>query len=149
MDFQDLDLAIQVASIEYTWGSLTVAAEAKKMKISDTVYAADTVIDPGLSFTYDALFYYVSASYQITDDLGVGVYYSFRDDNADDHTVSGPNNTGKDYCAAVSYALTDWWLLKLEYHRIDGFVMLDDVPDTNTKSNDQWNYFVLKTTVSF
>jgi len=92
------------------------------------------------------------ASYQATDRLGYGLYYSYENRA---HKTAGsssdPTQYTKDWAAATSYALTASWTVKAEIHLMDGrsqlFTQGDDNQWNGTKN--RWAYLVLKSTLSF
>ena len=160
---ESLDLTYWVGGLEYTWGDLTLAAEAKWMEM-DGISKMPPMMGGDSPFHRDLFFAYLSAAYQVTDRLGLGAYYGYEDDNDGGHEIADLDVT-QDWCAAVSYNLTSWWILKFETHWLDGVGILYSVPDANDLpvqlppgaipppgvqiTNDDWFYFVLKTTLSF
>lgn len=160
---ENLDLTYWVGGLEYTWGNLTLAAEAKWMEM-DGISKLPPMMGGDSVFHRDLFFAYLSASYQVTERIGLAAYYGYEDDN---HGGSEPADLDitEDWCAAISYSVTDWWILKFEAHWMDGIGILYSVPDENTlpvqlppgavpppgfrTQNDDWLYFVLKTTLSF
>lgn len=142
------------ASVEYTRGAWQFAAEYLRIKSTfDVVYPAP--IGSRVSKS-ESDGYYVSATWQANDRLQLGAYYSEayadRHDHAGRNRLVVPHHTAylKDTAFAASYNLTSWWLLKGEIHFFDGTRGLSAATNGDALTwKPRWNYFVLKSTVSF
>lgn len=158
---EGVDLLYYTFSIEYTWRNLVLATESKVLTMEGTYNVPSFPPLNNTAWESDIYFAYVSASYQALDWLGLGAYYGYEDNNTE-ADVPGNRDITHDYCAAVSFNITDWWIIKLEGHYIDGVGLLLGTPDENPGAtppvagpgapqtfNDEWTYFVLKTTISF
>ncbi len=137
-----LDTEIWIASVEYTWNSLVVAAEYASYLLKDMP---------------DQQRYYLSGSYRFTDlleaGLFYGVYYPDEDDKDGENQVAmgHPDFSGwqKDLCAALRFDLNAYWIFKIEGHYVNGTA---DVLPRNTpfdSMEEDWFYGVAKTTFSF
>jgi hypothetical protein len=146
----DMEIVFRTWSAEYTRGNLTLSAEHKKLDIDGRSFVpAFGIAETQRMPVQRLLFAYGSATYQLTDRLGVGTYYSYRDN--DYTTRSNPNwrSVSHDYCGAVSFAATRSLLLKAEYHRIDGQNLPADTTRGVALTERYWNYVVLKATFTF
>lgn len=100
--------------------------------------------------------WYTSATYQATDRLQLGAYYSEgyadKSDHGGKNRLIVPQHTGylKDTAAAAAFNLTSWWVLKGEVHFENGTRGITAAlnGDAMTWKKD-WTYYVLKSTVSF
>ncbi len=157
-----LDLYFRTLSVEYTKDKWVLAAEYKMMDIvgvATLIPALQSLPPPVNAFANTVRdlryeFYYGMVSYQATDKLGLGFYYSHTTDdrNNGQGLRSSPTASSDDYCAAVSYALNDWCVVKAEVHQFDGRNLINTAGDNNRQSSateTKWNYLVLKTTLSF
>jgi hypothetical protein len=145
-----VDVTTNVASVEYTKDKWTAVAEYKYARNgASTEIAAFGV--KGQKSTSRSQNWYGQLSYQATKTLGFGVYYSYLDSDPKSLDASDDKfTTLKDTAGAVSYAITPWWIVKAEYHFLDGLSGLNVVADSNPAATDSsWNYIVLKTTLSF
>jgi hypothetical protein len=151
VESRNMTIQFSTASAEYTRGKWTFAAEYKKIDIDGYTFAPKLgMMSAGREAIQRLLFYYVSASYQWTDKLGVAAYYSFRDDNYEKRrSVNNWQEVGKDYCVAGSYALTEQFLLKLEYHWNDGTPLIGDTTRGVSYNQRHWDNIVAKVTFSF
>jgi len=131
-----IDYGVHVLSAEYSRGKWVASTEFKR---STSRVKIPTF---GVSSTSHEDDWYAQLTYQATDKLGLGAYYcrSFFETKGVDNDVA----------IAASYALQPWWLVKAEIHEMEGINNLGVVGDTNTGATDKtWNYYVVKTTVSF
>jgi hypothetical protein len=133
----EIDYQTHVVSIEYTRGKWTAVTEYKHTASTNTV--TNFPVPPSTSHEDHA---YAQLTYQATDKLGLGVYYCYSD-----YETKGVD---KDTAFAASYALQPWWLVKAEFHFMDGINNLGNAGDSNPGASDKtWSYLVLKTTLSF
>ncbi len=152
----DIKFEETVYSAEYTKGKWLLAAEYKLIDLTKGKFNAPVLARLGMpavqaysSFVEE---YYGAVTYQATDKLGLGVYYSHE--NAARKTAGSNSNPGtytKDWAAAVSYAVTENWIVKAEVHLMNGrsqnWVAGDDNGASGTANN--WTYLVLKSTFTF
>jgi len=132
----DIDYSAHVLSAEYTHGKWTAATEFK-MDMSQNYVPAFSV--SMMTFEDD---WYTQLTYQATAKLGVGAYYA--------HSYYSGKGGDSDVALAASYALQPWWLVKAEVHAMSGINNLGVAGDANAGAADKgWNYYVVKTTVSF
>lgn len=133
----DVRYVANVVSAEYTFGDWIASAEYKHTSTKSKV--TNFPVPPSKGDEDQA---YLQLTYQVNDDLGLGVYYAYSDFST--------KGVVKDIALAASYAIEPWWLVKAEVHAIDGIGTLGDAGDANPGATDEsWSYFVLKTTLSF
>lgn len=133
----EIEYSAQVLSVEYTRGKWVFAAEYKHADVQVDVVNFPV---PAVESTEDHA--YLQIAYQATDRIGLGAYYAYSDFEG--------RGVDKDVALAASYAIQPWWLVKAEYHFMDGINNLGNAGDLNPgASSESWNYIVLKTTVSF
>lgn len=145
---------IQVASTEYTWNDLIVAAEYMHRESEIETW---TNFPPGGGITKVhsvAESYYLSASYRFSDLFSLGAYYSeyypdANDKDGDDFAIDH-RAWEKDLALTLRFDLNPYWVLKLEGHAVNGTanVMYMDNTDNDFDEED-WYYGAAKLTVSF
>ena len=111
---------------------------------------------PTLNDTTDREAYYVSLSYRATDWFQAGTYYSVfyvdeGDHDGEEFVAQGQPDYGawqKDLALSLRFDLTDFWLVKLETHFMNGYALCDysDNPDG---FKEDWMLFAVKTTFNF
>lgn len=152
----DVRVSFHSFAAEYTRGKWLFAAEYKRQDNTRGSIYAPALARLGRPATsafvtnYEA--YYGMVTYQATDRIGLGLYYS-AEDLARKNSAAGddPINHTKDWAAAVCYAVNDSWILKLEGHLMDGRSLILTNGDDNRASgtDTKWTYLVLKSTFSF
>ncbi len=138
----NLDTEIWIASAEYTWNNLVLAAEYASMLIGSSP---------------DQQRYYGSATYRLSDLLEIGIYYSEEYSNEDDKdgdylvAMGQPDFFAwqKDLCAAVRFDLNEYWIFKVEGHYMNGAAMVLTSDTPFNEMEEDWYYTVVKTTFSF
>jgi hypothetical protein len=146
-----------LASVEYTVGDWVFAAEGG---VDNTQY--DVSYAPGYngnpnSVVYAHLYpqtyyYYVSAAWRANRWLELGAYYSRY--HFDQHGVGTPvvfpTLDQGDFALSARFDLTDYIMLKVEGHYMDGSGAVFDVP-TNPQppANRDDSWFLLTTKVTF
>ena len=140
-----------VASLEYLAGDLTLASEYSEhsgKKIFDGLLAEDSTSQG----------WYVLAAYSLLDHLTLSVlydeYYADKDDK--DGKILSQKPGQKDFFAwrkdigiGARYDITQNWLVKAEYHDVNGAAQFMTTVNNPADLVEDWNYFVVKTTVSF
>ena len=104
----------------------------------------------------DPMGYYLMGSYRFFDKFEVSSYYNvyYRDANDKDGknfvAMRMPDYLAwqKDWCIAARYDFTDWFLIKAEFHKVNGTAQCHLYENQHGTVED-WNYFALKATVSF
>lgn len=148
-----LERVDQVASAEYVWNNLTLAAEYMWRKDDSEDRMSGTVISEN---TKKGEGYYGAASYRFTDWLEIGAsyseYYPDKDDRDGDVFAMKGQETfrawQKDFCGSVRFDVTDSLILKLEAHDINGVAQVG--ADLNPDGMDEnWQLYAVKATVSF
>lgn len=137
-------------SVEYSTGKWIFAAEYEYQPehTSSSIPALGVKGQYSRSSEVDS---YVQATYQATKPLGVGAYFDYT--NTNQHgTTPAYYRLERDAAGVVSYALTSWWLVKVEFHEMNGLGLVDSAGDLNPNAptaGQHWNYLVFKTTLSF
>ncbi len=149
----ELDVVTHVASAEYTHNKWVFAAEYRKMETDGTssIFASAPLNVVNAPVESAEEHWYVQATYQATDKLGLGVYYAQSDfDPKDKDAGDDKFTTINDLALGASYAITGNWMIKVEGHALDGLGRLNHAGDRNLGATDpKWSYFVVKTTFSF
>jgi hypothetical protein len=151
-----------VFSIEYTIGDLLLSGEYIR-----------TYRDFGIGFKEMPSLYsevtsdgwYMAASYQFTDWLALGGYYSesYNDKTDRDGDFAQENRPGnniahrayfEDICFTASFMINANWTIKVEDHLFtgtNGVSPIDQVADSNGNvfAEEDWNLLAIKTTFSF
>jgi hypothetical protein len=151
------DVFFQQYSLEYFWNSWTFQAEFYTFDfdgsnvtdvLSGTTPVAPTTVEASRVNPYA---WYVSAAYRFNNWLEVGSYYTQFTADAEDGQTGSPNSFQNDWAMSFRFDPTDWWVLKLEGHLIEGTALLrDEANNPNAERNDDpWFMLALKTTFSF
>lgn len=142
-----------VGSAEYTRGDWVFAAEYRTTTVNSASILP--VLGPG-SYSNRADNFYVMATWQATPKWQFAAYYEEGYANTHDRngrtfrTIPAHHAWTKETCVAASYSLTKWWLLKAQFHYIDGTALLSGRYNAGiTQWKPEWTYLVLKTTISF
>lgn len=163
-----IDLTIEVPesrvgilSATYSLGDLTAAAEYQRTKF-DTTTTMDMsrLGQPNpkpVEATRDIEAYYGLLTYRLTNWFEAGVYYSVyysdRDDREGDNQVAAgkPDYAAwqKDLALSTRFDLTDFWLVKLEVHFMDGVAQCVGVDNPDDFDAQHWTLFAVKTTFNF
>lgn len=140
-DTRNMDFLV-TASVEYTRDPLTLAWEYHHDKIS----------------IEETQGWYWMANYQFCPLFTLGTYYSVEWPNKDDRNgqtfvdLGLPDHYGwqKDFVLSGRFDLYDYWLLKLEYHFVDGAALVNiwDLPEGEFAER-HWGMFTAKTTFHF
>ena len=157
----DLDLAevdpVQVLSAEYTWEDFVFAAEFSRFRqVTNIDYG---VLPAPFVDIHTREGWYVSGAYRYSELFEFGVAYSefYHDKNDRGGDTFAPYNFKgwrKDLTFSTRFDITDYWLVKAEYHIVDGAAWLPNpglYSDANSLDNikQKWNMIALKTTFSF
>jgi hypothetical protein len=128
--------------VEYVRGDWTLAAEFARTRFAD-------LSDLG---------WYASSQVQLTPRWSVGLayseYYPNRDDRDGEALVAAglPDHGAwqRDLGLSVRFDVNEHWLLKLEWHAMDGTAMvLEGGPDAATDNDRYWRVLAAKTTFHF
>ncbi len=156
----DADVMMSVYSAEYSSGNFTAAAEyfMAKNDMTTTIdmsriglpNPAPTKIDQKSEAYYGLL------SYRLTDWFEAGAYYSVYYPDKDDRDGANQAALGqpdfrawqKDLAISTRFDITDFWLIKLEMHFMDGVALCYEV-DNPDGFDKNWTLFAIKTTFSF
>ena len=147
-----------IFSVEYSKGSFTIAAEYE-MKSSDFNVEIDMsrlgMPDDREEYDWTQENYYGLLSYRFTEWFTAGVYYSYefpdlqyRNGDTMEYQRSGGAARQNDLALTARFDLTDFWLIKLEYHSVDGTSLIVEA-DNPEGFETKWDFFALKTTFSF
>jgi len=90
--------------------------------------------------------YYLSVEYQGFENIGLAVTW----DNAKRNDSLDPSNRrgAEDIYFSARYDFSSQWLIKAEYHRVDGTVLLSEGDNPDGMKED-WGYLAIKTTYNF
>jgi hypothetical protein len=151
------DVLFQLYSLEYLWNSWTFQAEYYTWKYDGTlatdVYSGSVPVQPTSTGTQtvnpDA--WYVSAAYRFNHWLEVGTYYTQYTADVGTGQTDSPNSYQNDWALSFRFDPTDWWIIKVEGHLIEGTALLRDEANnpSASRTTDPWYMLALKTTVSF
>jgi hypothetical protein len=99
--------------------------------------------------------WYVQAEYRFSDLVQAAFYYSYLFDRQDQAKVDAGEMPAhgsymKDWSTSLRFDLTDAWLLKLEFHYVDGTAQVYAIENQNYPDLKRfWTLFAAKTTVTF
>ena len=143
--------------LEYTWKNFVFVTEYAST--NNDIFTLSAVTGPSpVEVKTKADNYYVMASWQATPKFSVGAYYGEDFANKNDRSgktlLTVPAHTAytKDLALGGSYNLTDWWQIKLENHFFSGTSIIHNNANWNGSPSlwaKNWNYFVVKSTISF
>lgn len=144
-------LKMWVASLEYQWHGLLLAAEYGRQYIE---YETNLLLPQTKVVNQNG---YVMASYQLTSWFTPGVYYSgsfpnFRAKRPAGSDPNPPSSRQHDVAFTMRYDITPHWLLKLEGHYMHGTAALSPALNGNQPRDgldEDWGVFLLKTTGYF
>ena len=138
-----------IASIEYQWKDLTVAAEYDytyyRSKVTGTFNTGFGNIPLEVNQTSATQATYISAAYRVLPKWEVvgGWQWSQTDPNTGSSTKWYAWNT------AVRYDVREHWLIKAEYQWTHGTGLLRSAEQPDSTLEKTWGYFALKTTFDF
>jgi len=141
-----------ILSLEYYLGEWILAMEVGKNVTDYEVYYPPT---PASIFLYPTQRYgYVSATRRMNDWLELGTYisYSKLTQESVGTPVVFPKLEQTDYAASARFDLTEYMLLKLEIHYMDGAGNIFDIPSHPQPVADRdnsWMLYSAKVTFSF
>ena len=147
-------------SMEYNHGRLTLAGEyyritgTQKIKLD---LSALSLPEQSVKDSYHGESYYVTASYRLSKWFESGVYYSVFYDDKHDHegkkfvSIGMPDYLGyqKELVVSTRFDITDFWLVKLEVHFIDGVGLCAVSDNLKGFGDENWMLYAFKTTFSF
>jgi hypothetical protein len=140
---EDLPFLLWLASAEYTYRDLMLAAEYGRWRADVEVTGLPTtrVVNER---------YYVMAAYRLARWCTPGVYYASL--VTDLHKPHTPDNYRRDLAATLRFDLNAYWLFKLEGHLMNGTDELDPALNGGLPPAmlaKDWFLFLAKTTVYF
>lgn len=141
-----------IASCEYTFKDLVLAAEYMEMDLRRTVTLGSST---AYNFPYQG--WYLSGSYRFNPLFSLGLSYSEFYPNAKDKDGDKLVATGKKdfqawqktYTVSTKFDINQFWLFKLEASYNDGFGAVQPVYNDPAKLEPYWWLFAAKATVSF
>ncbi len=158
----DIGLVLEyytIYSAEYTWNQWRFATEYMMYKFENTLGAPFNSVDVRRGDGY-----YAQVNYRVNERLELAAYYGIAYGNTDDRKGRTYEQLGailgqpelypdfsawhKDFCLAARFDITMNWLVKLEWHYIDGVNQLY-VADNQDGFDRYWNFFAVKTTYTF
>lgn len=142
-----------VASLEYGIGNFLLSSEyseTEREQVYNGVLATDATSQS----------YYVMGAYTLFDQLTLSllydVYYADKDDkDGVDHVASNPAQRKdfftwrKDFGIGVRYDINPNWLVKAEYHTIDGAALFLTTLNDPADLEDKWDYYAVKMSYNF
>ncbi|MBN2414487.1 hypothetical protein JXO52_01525 [bacterium] len=134
---------------EWQFNRLTLSGEYRTFTIEGDTYVG---ADPATHSKDTRTLYYGMANYQLNRWLNLSAYYSSSDTNNEEKELlqGYPEHHAwqNDICFTGRIDVTSNWIMKLEYHSIDGtgqtFALFN--PEGLTQ---KWNMFIAKTTFHF
>ncbi|MCP4104843.1 MAG: hypothetical protein GY749_04800, partial [Desulfobacteraceae bacterium] len=144
-------------SAEYNIGDLTAAAEYQRVK-SDVTVTTDLsqlgIPNPKPTETErNNEGWFGLLSYRFTDWFEAGAYYSvyYADTKDRKGSTLEPNYSGwqKDTTLSARFDITDFWLVKLEVHFMDGVALCLYADNPEGYGARNWTLFAIKTTFNF
>lgn len=141
-----------VASVEYGLGNLLLSSEYSETDRNQTFNGYEAINAVSQS-------YYVMGAYTFLDSLTFSllydVYYADKNDkDGEKFAATSPERQDfftwrKDFGVGVRYDINPYWLVKAEYHVVDGAALfLTTVNDPNDLVQD-WDYFSIKMSFNF
>lgn len=161
LEIESPEMRLGFLSARYSLGDLTATAEYCRLKADLTTTMDMSSLDQPnpepVEATQDAEGYYGLLAYRLTDWFEAGVYYSVyypdRDDREGDNQVAAgkPDFIAwqKDLAFSARFDLTDFWLVKLEVHVMDGVAQCMAVDNPDGFDEQNWTLFAVKTTFNF
>jgi hypothetical protein len=141
-----------VASLEYTLGDFFLASEYSETEREQTFngrVATDATSQSG----------YVMGAYTFFDSLTLSllydVYYSDKDDrNGKEFAATSPDRQDffawrKDFGVGVRYDINPNWLIKAEYHAVDGAALFMTTVNDPSQLQQDWDYYAVKMSYNF
>lgn len=153
----DVDYTNWRTGIEYTWKDFVFTIEYQGI-INDIIAINAVTSNQPVASKQTSENYYGMVFWQATSKLGFGMYYGEgypdRSDRSGDNRLLVPKHTAytKELCLGVSYNVTDWFQIKAENHFMRGTSQIHNSNGINGDPSlwdESWNYFVLKSTLSF
>ena len=141
---------------EYNRGDWTIAAEYFRWDFDFTTHidmsATGQPSPPPGDGTNESEGYYGLLSYRFTDWFELGAYYSIfyadRDDRDGKSYEPDFRAWQKDIAVSTRFDVTDFWIVKLEAHFMDGVALCTDVDNPDGFERD-WMLFAAKTAFYF
>ena len=145
----EMMVTIWSLSAELQWEHLTLAGEYQRfdkpatnvLSVSELM-SSSSMIEPSHEENY-----YVSAEYLFYDCFTVGSYYSVHYPNRHDKDSSA-RQYQKDWAITTRYDFNDYWLAKLEFHKIKGNAQVS-LRDNPEGLEDDWCLILAKVTFSY
>lgn len=149
-DFIKVKSTNLTSSLEYTWNDLVLAFEYSR--VSYNLKLGDLPAEKFYSMGF-----YGSATYRFSELFEMGLYYSeyYRDDHDKDGKNSwetqylGKHRSWlKDSAVSTRFDLTDAWVLKFEYHLLDGAAWILNIDNRDDYAR-YWHLFATKVNYRF
>jgi len=136
-------------SAEYSHYNLTATAEYLIENYDFTI--------EGKKLNYKGEGYYFLTDYRFSDYFAIGSYYSVHYPRENDKTGDYPAKWGdprcfawqKDWCTTLRFDINHNWLIKLEYHLINGCGQVRKFDNPSGEIKENWMLYGLKTTYHF
>jgi hypothetical protein len=141
-----------VASLEYVLGDFCLSSEYSETEREQTfngTVATNATSQSG----------YVMGAYTLFDSLTLSllydVYYSDKDDrNGKEFAATSPDRQDffawrKDFGVGARYDINPNWLIKAEYHTVDGAALFMTTVNDPSQLKSDWDYFAVKMSYNF
>ncbi|MBA3685401.1 MAG: hypothetical protein H0W72_09190 [Planctomycetes bacterium] len=140
------NLFVGIASAEYTWRDLVLAAEYSRTD-------GDIIVDGTPVAGINSSGWYVSAAYRFNPWFELGAAYSVYASHREDWSYTDPRSYQEDATLSARFDINPHWIFKLEAHGMRGAALVDRSDNTNDNGSESfdehWLFFAAKTTVSF
>lgn len=144
------NIPYQQYSIEYAWKSWTFQAEYYTYSTFNRTYSGSTLLSRSHNHPDS---WYLSAAYRFNKWFETGVYYTEYYGDINNRSGTGaaiPSDAyQKDLALSFRFDPKDWWVLKLELHRIQGTGLLQNNSQNPARDERAWYMLAAKTTFSF
>ncbi|HEY1171674.1 MAG TPA: hypothetical protein VGH19_09910 [Verrucomicrobiae bacterium] len=144
------NIPYQQYSLEYAWKNWTFQAEYYTYVVNSRTYVGNVNVARGKSHPDS---WYVGAAYRFNKWFEAGTYYSEFYGNIDNRNGTGAAVSSdayqKDLALSLRFDVKDWWILKLEGHRIQGTGQLNNASLNPVRDERTWYMLAAKTTFSF
>lgn len=141
-----------LASLEYQWKNLTLASEYGQMQSRIGAFDLPFELEHQTNQSF-----YVMLSYMLTPKLTLtglmDIFYENKKDKEGlTYEAQGlPRFMGwrKDYGGCLRYEINPHWMVKGEFHYVNGTALYMHLYNLPQNLLQKWNYFILKTSFSF
>lgn len=148
-----------VLSAEYTWEDLILSFEYNR--VDSAMDVSDILVPTGLpapappTTTIDVNLpdrrggWYGQGTYRINDWFELGGYYSIYYPDYSNRDSDSINAKQTDIALTARFDVTDYWLIKVEGHAMDGTGDVDSALNPDPSGEENWTLFGVKSTFYF